>query len=108
MEENRTKPSVKTYLLHWLDYCYYRIVQFFTPEGTKEEDVEYCFGAFHLGVFFANIILIVLDSFNIGVIEWTRNHRIFYAVTLFFLSCFIFPEEMHHRAEALFGEESHK
>ena len=52
MEDNRTKPSVKTYLLHWLDYCYYRIVQFFTPEGTKEEDVEYCFGAFHIGVFF--------------------------------------------------------
>ena len=108
MEDNRTKPSVKTYLLHWFDYCYYRIVQLYTPEGTKDEDMEYGCGSIMVGAFFANIILIILEKFNIGISEFIHEHKILYALIVGLVSCFIFPETMYYRAETLFGKESRK
>ena len=108
MEDNRTKPSVKTYLLHWFDYCYYRIVQLYTPEGTKDEDIECGYGSMFVGFFFVSIVLIILGKTNPEIVEFTQNHRFLYAAFFAVVCYFTFPETMYFRGKELFSNESHK
>lgn len=88
------------YLKHWLDYCYYRSVDFFTL--PSDENPNYFWGTTPLGWMIASYILIVLICLGFD------NKWIFaiFAIAINSVLDFFFNETTYHKAEALFKNES--
>lgn len=106
MNKNNTKPTVKTYLLHWFDYIYLRITHWYTPKEDECPDLS--FGPLFIGAIFMPFLILVSEKLNWGLVDIIYDHKVIGSI-IFAIICYsIFPKKMYYRARELFGEESHK
>ena len=104
---NHSQQRMKTifkYIIHWIDYCYYRCVHYYTRKGHENDYIQSTFPFFYS---YMAIMQVIDYTCNLNIVPIIYENRLPLTIVTGIILMLFFNEKRYKKAEALFGNESH-